>query len=382
VEDLRQMADKRDYYEVLGLNRDSTDSDIKKAYRNLAKKYHPDVNPGDSGSEHKFKEASEAYAVLIDPQKRRDYDRYGHEGVSGQGFGGFSGFDFSDIFESFFGNGSFGSGSRKNAQRRGADIRYNLNIEFMEAVFGIEKDISITRNENCADCSGTGAKNGDAYETCARCNGSGQVRERQRTILGEFVNVRTCDECSGEGRVIREKCGTCQGKRTIRKSKKITVRIPAGIDDGQTISLRGEGNPGTKGGLSGDLLVHINVRPHPVFQRMGIDIGIRIPITFTQAALGARIEIPTLEGKDQYSIPEGTQSNTEFKLKDKGIPKLRGNGRGDLYLQVFVEIPVKLKKKQKELLKEFEKITDDKNHAEQRAYFDKLTDVYRFEGHQ
>ncbi len=375
------MAEKRDYYEILGLSRDAVDADIKKAYRVLAKKYHPDVNSGDLELELKFKEVSEAYAVLSDPQKRKDYDRFGHEGVSGQGFaGGFSGFDFSDIFESFFGSGSFGSGfgtrTSKNGPRKGSDIRYNLNISFMEAVFGTENEVAVTRNESCEACNGTGAKEGTGYETCSKCGGSGQVRELQRTILGVFVNVRTCDACEGEGQVIRERCTECSGKGYVRKNKKIKVRIPAGIDDNQTISLRGEGNPGTRGGLSGDLLVHINVAPHPIFHRVGADVGIRVPITLTQATLGAKIEIPTLEGVELYDIPEGTQSGTDFKLKGRGIPKLRGNGRGDIYLQVFVEVPVKLKRKQKELLKQFEQLTDEKNNTEHKNYMEKLKKVF------
>lgn len=375
------MANKRDYYEVLGLTKEATDAEIKRAYRMLAKKYHPDVNSGDAGLEYKFKEVSEAYAVLSDPQKRKDYDRFGHEGVSGQGFGGgFSNFDFSNIFESFFGGGSFGSafstGSRKNGPRKGSDIRYNLNLEFMEAVFGAEKEVSITRNELCSSCSGTGAKEGTAFENCTRCGGSGQVRERQRTILGEFVNVRTCSTCDGEGKVVKEKCSECSGKGILRKNKKIAVKIPAGIDDSQTISLRSEGNPGSKGGPGGDLLVHISVKSHPIFQRVGSDIGIRLPITFVQAALGAKIEIPTLDGKDTYTIPEGTQTNAEFRLKGKGIPKLRGSGRGDIYLQVFVEIPHKLKKKQKELLQEFDNMTDEKNHSERHQFYEKMKGTY------
>ena len=375
------MAEKRDYYEVLGVAKDASEADLKKAYRVLAKKYHPDLNPGNTETEQHFKEVSEAYAVLSDTKKRADYDRFGHEGVNGAGFSaGFSGFDFADIFESFFGGGSFGSGfgsgTRKNQARRGGDIRYNLNIEFMEAVFGVEKEVSVTRNENCSECLGTGAKNGTAYENCTRCSGSGQIRERQRTILGEFVNVRTCDSCMGEGKTISEKCSNCSGRGILKKNKRISVKIPAGIDVGQTISLRGEGNPGSKGGLSGDLLVHISVKEHPVFHRVGDDIGIRVPITFSQAALGAKIEIPTLEGIETYSIPEGTQTNTEFKLKGKGVPKLRGNGRGDIYLQIYVEIPVKLKRRQKELIKEFDKLTDEKNHVEQRIYTEKMKSAF------
>jgi molecular chaperone DnaJ len=375
------MADKRDYYEVLGIAREATEIDIKKAYRTLAKKYHPDVNDGDSESEFKFKEVSEAYAVLSDQGKRKDYDRFGHAGINGQGFsGGFSNFDFTDIFESFFGGGTFGSsfggGNKKSAQRKGSDIGYNLNIEFMEAVFGVEKEISITRNENCADCAGTGAKDGSGFDTCQKCSGTGQVRERQRTILGEFVNVRTCDVCGGEGKTVREKCPVCSGKGIVRKNKKLSIKIPAGIDDGQTISLRNEGNPGTKGGPGGDLLVHISVKKHQIFQRDGVDIGIRIPITFTQAALGSKVDIPTLEGKSTYSIPEGTQNNTEFRLKGMGIPKLRGGGRGDIYLQVFVEIPVKLKKRQKDLLREFESISDDKNNTEQKQFSERMDDAF------
>ena len=344
------MAGKRDYYEVLGVSRNASEADIKKAYRKLAKKYHPDVNPGNREAEAKFKEVNEAYEVLSDPQKKAQYDQFGHAGVNSNGFGGTGGgfadfdFGFGDIFESFFGGSGFGSSSRRNAPQKGRDLRYNLEISFEEAAFGAEKEITILRMEKCDKCGGSGAKPGTTATTCSTCNGTGQVQYKQRTPFGQFINVKTCSACNGEGKIINNPCTMCHGKGQVRKSKKVKINVPAGIDDGQTISLRGEGDPGTKGGPPGDLYISISVRPHPLFTRKGYDIICEIPITFAQAALGAEIEVPTLDGRVKYSIHEGTQSGTVFRLKNKGVQDIQGYGRGDQYVKVIVEVPKNLKR--------------------------------------
>jgi len=387
------MADKKDYYEILGVSREATDEEIKKAYRKLAKKYHPDVNPGDKEAEAKFKEINEAYEVLSDPDKRSKYDRFGHsafeQGGFDSGFGGFGGFGdfgfggFSDIFETIFdfdgsfggsGFGSRGSRGRKGPQR-GSDLRYKLEITFEEAAFGTEKEIALSRTEVCNTCKGSGSKPGTSPETCKHCNGTGQVQYRRNTALGSFVSIKTCEVCGGEGKVITNPCETCKGSGRIKKNVKINVKIPAGIDNGQTISLRGEGEPGLRGGPPGDLYIDISVKPHSIFQRRGTDIMCEIPITFVQGALGAEIEVPTLEGKMQYSIPEGTQTGTVFKIKGKGIPNIRGNGRGDLYFKVNIEVPRKLNEKQKAILREFAAISGDEVYEQRKSFFDKMKDA-------
>jgi len=377
------MSAKRDYYEILGVDRSASDTEIKKAYRKLAKKYHPDVNSGDKEAEAKFKEANEAYEILIDPKKRSQYDQFGHAGVDSNGFGGFGGgfgdFDFGgfgDIFESFFGGAGFGRSSRKrNGPQRGADLKYSVDIAFEEAAFGVDKEIPINRVQKCTTCNGTGAKPGTSPETCIHCNGTGQIQHKQSTPFGQFVNVKTCDVCGGEGKVITNPCGMCSGKGRIKKSIKVNVNIPAGIDDGQTISLRGEGEPGVRGGPSGDLFITVRVKPHPLFQRQSSDVICEIPITFVQAALGTELEVPTLDGKVQYSIPEGCQTGTVFRLKNKGIPFLRGNGRGDQYVKVNVEVPTRLNDKQKGILREFAEVGGDEVHEQRRGFFDKMKDV-------
>lgn len=382
------MASKRDYYEILGVPKNATDDEIKKAYRRLAKKYHPDVNQGDSTAEAKFKEINEAYEVLGDSQKRARYDRFGHAGFEQGGFdGGFGGFGdfggfggFGDIFETFFdgafGGSGFGRSSRgRKGPQRGADLKYRLEITFEEAAFGVEKEISLTRTELCNTCKGNGTKPGTSRETCKHCNGTGQTQHRQNTPLGSFVSIRTCDVCGGEGKIIITPCETCKGSGRTRKNVRINVKIPAGIDNGQTISLRGEGEPGTRGGPPGDLYIDIFVKPHAIFQRQGSDIMCEIPITFVQGALGAEIEIPTLEGKIQYNIPEGTQTGTVFKIKGKGIPNIRGNGRGDLYLKVNIEVPRKLNEKQKAILREFASISGDEVYEQRKSFFDKMKDA-------
>jgi molecular chaperone DnaJ len=378
------MANKRDYYEVLGVEKNASDSDIKKAYRKMAKQYHPDVNSGDTVAEAKFKEVNEAYQILSDSQKRAQYDQFGHAGTDPNGFGGggFNGdFDFGgigDIFESFFGGSGFGggrSGRSKNGPQKGADLKYAMEIAFEEAAFGVEREISINRMENCATCSGSGSKPGTSHTTCKHCNGTGQVQYKQSTPFGQFVNIKACDVCRGEGRIITDPCQTCNGKGKIRKSVKIKINVPAGIDDGQTISLRGEGEPGSKGGPSGDLFISIRVKPHALFQRQGNDVVCDIPITFVQAVLGAELEVPTLDGKVKYSIPEGTQTGSVFRLRSKGIPFLRGNGRGDQYVKVNVEVPKKLNEKQKNILKEFAEISGDEHHEQRKGFFDKMKDA-------
>lgn len=374
---------KRDYYEVLGVDRNAPDAEIKKAYRKLAKQYHPDVNKDDKTAESKFKEVNEAYEILSDPQKKARYDQYGHAGVDPNGFGGagagFGDFDFGgigDIFESFFGGSGFGRSSRtRNGPQKGADLKYSMELSFEEAAFGIERDININRMEACGTCGGSGSKPGSNPTTCIHCGGSGQVQVKQSTPFGQFVNVKTCDVCHGEGKVITNPCTTCNGKGKVKKSVKIKLTVPAGIDEGQTISLRGEGEPGTRGGPTGDLYVTVRVRSHAIFKRQGNDVLCDMPITFVQAALGAELEVPTLDGKVRYTIPEGTQTGSVFRLKGKGIPFLRGNGRGDQYIKVEIDVPKKLNEKQKAILKEFADISGDDIHDQRKGFFEKMKDA-------
>jgi molecular chaperone DnaJ len=372
---------KRDYYEVLGLNKGASEDEIKKAYRKMAKKYHPDLNPGDEKAEAAFKEVNEAYQVLSNPETRAQYDQFGHDGPAGQGFGGFdfSGFGdggFGDIFDMFFGGGGFGGSSRRRNRGpvRGSDVRYDLDISFEEAAFGTKKEIEVVRMENCTECKGTGARKSDDVTTCPVCNGSGEVSHAQNTAFGRFVNVRTCDRCGGEGTIVSDPCPKCRGRKRVRRVRKISVTIPAGIDNGQAITLRGEGEIGERGGPAGDLYVYITVRPHKLFRRNGYDLHCDVPITFGQAALGAEVEVPTLEGKVKYSVPEGTQTGTVFRLRNQGIQHLRNNTRGDLYVKVNIEVPKRLSDRQKELLREFEELTGE---TEQRkSFFEKMKDAF------
>lgn len=374
---------KRDYYEILEVGKGASDTDIKKAYRKLAKKYHPDVNQGDSTAEAKFKEVNEAYEILSDPQKKARYDQFGHAGVDPNGFGnagaGFGDFDFGgigDIFETFFGGSGFGRSSRsRTGPQKGADLKYATTISFEEAAFGLEREIVISRHESCDTCKGTGAKKGTTAEKCNQCNGTGQVQYRQTSPFGQFINTKTCDACHGEGKIIAEPCTSCKGKGKVRKNVKILLNIPAGIDDGQTMSLRGEGDPGSRGGPPGDLYVTLNVKPHSIFKRQGNDVVCEIPITFVQAALGAELEVPTLDGKVKYNMPEGTQTGSIFRLKGKGIPYLRGNGRGDQYVKVEIDVPKKLNDKQKALLKEFADISGDEVYERRKNFFNKMKDA-------
>ena len=376
------MADKRDYYEVLGVDKSASDADIKKAYRKLAKQYHPDVNPGDTAAEAKFKEASEAYEILSDPQKKAKYDQFGHAGFDPSGFGnyggGFGDIDFGgfgDIFETIFGGTGTGRGRSKRGPQKGADLKYTMELSFEEAAFGIERQININKTQLCSTCGGSGSKPGTSPVTCKHCNGTGQIQYKQSTPFGQFVNMKTCDVCHGEGKIITDPCSSCAGKGRVRNSTKINVNVPAGIDDGQTISLRGEGEPGVKGGPAGDLYIEIRVKQHPLFQRQGNNVICDIPVTFVQAALGAELEVPTIDGKVKYTMPEGTQTGSVFRLKGKGIPFLRGNGRGDHYVKVTVEVPKKLNEKQKEILREFAELSGDDVHEQRKSFFYKMKDA-------
>lgn len=380
------MAEKRDYYEVLGVDKSSSPEEIKKAYRKLAKKYHPDLNPDDQeGAEKKFKEATEAYEVLSDATKKQQYDQFGHAafdqtaggGYGGGGFGGFDGFDMGDIFSSFFGGGFGGQRSNPNAPKRGRDLSYVVDLTFEEACFGVEKDISINHLENCSNCNGSGSAPGTSPETCPVCHGSGQVRTVQRTAFGNFQSVRPCDSCGGKGTIIKTPCNECHGEGTVRKSKKVRVKIPAGIDDGQQVYVRGEGDAGTKGGPSGDLILNIRVRKHKLFVRQGYDILCDYPISFVQATLGAEVQVPTVDGKVSYQIPEGTQPGTVFRLRGKGVPKINTNQRGDQYVTIKVEIPKGLNEKQKDLLRTFDDSVDASKYKQSKSFFDKMKEIFK-----
>jgi molecular chaperone DnaJ len=352
------LADKRDYYEVLGVSKGANDDEIKSAFRKQAKKYHPDVNPGDKEAEAKFKEVNEAYEVLSDSQKRAQYDQFGHNGpqFGGGGAGGFGGFGgFEDIFENIFGGFGGGAHSRpQNAARRGNDIQYEITIDFEEAVFGVKREVTIQRQEHCETCKGTGAKEGTQPETCPTCNGTGQIKTRTNTMLGSFMNVQACNRCGGTGKIIKEPCKSCSGSGRVKRQRVVTINVPAGIDSGQGITLRGEGDVGYNGGPKGDLIIYFKVRPHKIFQRKGFDITFSQDVSFAEATLGAKITIPTLNGDMEYDLPDGTQPGTVIKIKNKGIKRINQNSYGDMYMRVNVVVPKKLSGKQKELLKEFE----------------------------
>lgn len=363
------MADKRDYYEVLGVEKGATDDELKKAYRKLAKKYHPDTNPGDKSAEEKFKEASEAYAVLSDAQKRQQYDQFGHSAFNGAGGAGgfdFSDFDMGDIFGDFFGD-IFGGRSRRanDGPMQGANLRTSVRITFEEAVFGTEKVLDLNLKDECNTCHGSGAKDGVAPETCSKCGGKGQVVYTQQSLFGMVRNVQTCPDCRGTGKIIKEKCTDCYGSGYVTSRKKIEVGIPAGIDNGQSVRIRGKGEPGTNGGPWGDLLVEVNVSRHPIFQRKGFDIYSTAPISYATAALGGDVRINTVDGDVIYSVKPGTQTDTKVRLRDKGVPSIRNrNTRGNHYVTLVVQVPTSLTSEQKELLKEFDEALSGKNDSD------------------
>ena len=383
------MADKRDYYEVLGVQKGASDDEIKKAYRKLAKKYHPDVNKDNPEAAEKFKEAGEAYAVLSDDDKRAKYDQFGFAGVDpsygaggagGAGFGGFDMGDLGDLFGSFFGGGFGGSGrstsSRRNAPQRGESIRQSVMLSFEEAAFGCEKEISIDRVEACDECGGTGAAKGTSPETCPNCRGTGVVTQTQRTPLGMFQSQGACPNCHGTGKIIKKPCAKCGGAGRVRKTRKFKVNIPAGIDEGQSIQQRGQGSAGANGGPSGDLFVTVSIRPHPIFTREGQNVMVDIPISFAQAALGDTLQVPTIDGRVEYKVPEGTQPVTVFRMKGKGIQNINGRGRGDQFVRVTIEVPKNLSEKQRKLLREFEDSATDANQAARKGFWDKVKDAF------
>ena len=384
------MAEKRDYYEVLGVERGADDATLKKAYRKLAKKYHPDMNPGDKEAEAKFKEATEAYTVLSDPEKRSTSDQYGHaafeNGGAGQG-GGFGGFDFNgadmgDIFGDIFGDLFGGGRSRRanNGPMRGANLRAVVHITFQEAVFGCEKELELTLKDTCTKCNGTGAKPGTSPETCSKCHGTGQVTYTQQSMFGMVRNVQTCPDCGGTGKIIKDKCPDCRGTGFTASRKKIQVSIPAGIDDGQSIRIREKGEPGTNGGPRGDLLVEVQVARHPIFQRQDMNIFSTAPITYAQAALGGKIRISTVDGEVEYEVKPGTQTDTKIRLRGKGVPSLRNkNVRGDQYVTLVVQVPTKLSEEAKDALRAFDAACQGKPAPEKekkKRFMDKLKETF------
>ena len=388
------MAEKRDYYEVLGIGKNATDAEIKSAYRKLAKKYHPDLNPGDKTAEEKFKEVNEANDVLSDPEKRKRYDQFGFAGVDpnygagqggygggfGGGFGGAGGVDLGDIFGDLFGGGfgGFGGSSRANpnAPRKGHDIQASVILTFEEAAHGCTKKVTLNRQQTCPDCNGSGCEPGSSPETCTQCNGRGYVVTQQRTPFGVMQSQQPCPHCGGRGTIIKNPCKTCRGTGKTSARKTLEVKIPAGIDDDQNIALRGQGDAGTNGGPAGDVIVHVTVKPDAVFERDGYDVYVRVPITYSQAVLGAEIEVPTVDGKVAQKIPEGTQSGTKFRLRGQGIQYLNGRGRGDQYVIVDVEIPKKLNRTQREALKTFEDSLKDENYEKRKSFFKNLKDRF------
>ena len=390
------MAEKRDYYEVLGIGKNATDAEIKSAYRKLAKKYHPDLNPGDKEAEEKFKEVNEANDVLSDPQKRQRYDQFGFAGVDPNyaaangggagGFGGgFGGVDLGDIFGDIFGGGfgggfsGFGGGSSTrtaNAPRKGHDIQASVILTFEEAAHGCSKKITINRQDTCPDCGGTGAAKGTSPETCPDCGGRGYVVTQQRTPFGVMQSQQPCSHCGGRGTIIRNPCKTCRGTGKTAARKSLEINIPAGIDDDQNIALRGQGDAGSNGGPAGDVIVHVTVKADPMFERDGYDVTIHVPITFSQAVLGDDVEVPTVDGRIVQHIPEGTQSGTKFRLRGQGIQYLNGRGRGDQYVIVDVEIPKKVTRAQREALKAFEDSMKEDNYEKRQGFFKNLRDRF------
>ena len=376
---------KRDYYEVLGVDKNASADEIKKAYRKSAMKYHPDRNPGDKEAEEKFKELGEAYEVLSDADKKARYDQFGFAGVDpnygggasgyGGGFGGFGGFDFGDIFGDFFGGG----GRRQNAQtapRRGENVGARLELTFEEAAFGAEKEVAAQRIENCAVCNGSGSADG-VIETCSQCRGTGQIRTVQNIMGMQMQSTTTCPQCSGRGKIVKNPCNTCRGKGKVRRTQKIKVKVPAGVDNGQTVRLRGEGSVGANGGPNGDLMVDIYIKQHPIFERDGVHVYCEVPISFTQAALGGEIEVPTLDGKVKFEVPEGTQTGKLFTLSGRGIPAVNNpKRRGDHRFQVVVETPTRLTREQKELLRKLDDSLESKSSPKRNKFFDTIKEFF------
>ena len=375
------MADKRDFYEVLGLNKGASDDAIKKAYRQMAKKYHPDLNPGDKEAETRFKEVGEAYEVLSDPEKKARYDQYGHAGVDPNfGAGGYGPGvdvdfgDIGDIFSSIFGGGFGGGGRRQNpnAPRRGSDAAASVIISFEEAAKGCKKQVSVQRITPCGECGGSGAKKGTSPKSCPDCGGSGQVTRQQRTPFGVMQTQSACPRCQGRGRIIETPCPTCGGQGRVRRAETVGINIPSGIDDGQIINIPGKGNAGVNGGPAGDLQIQVSVRPHPLFERDGFNMWYELPVTYAQAVLGAELDIPTLDGKMAFSIKAGTQPGDVLRVKSKGIPYINGRGTGDLLLKIVVEVPKNLTAEQEKLLRAFDESTGDKNYQKRKSFFDKI----------
>ena len=375
-------ANKRDYYEVLGVEKNATPEQIKKAYRKLAKKYHPDMNPGDDEAANKFKEVNEAYEVLSDEDKKAKYDQFGFDGLDPNfgagGFGGgFGGFDFGDILSSVFGGGGFGGfggggGHDRNAPMQGPNLREVLRLTFEEAAFGCEKDLPIERIEACKECHGKGTTDPNGVQTCQRCHGTGVIQTQQRTPFGVMQTQQECPECGGDGHIIKNPCKVCSGRGLVRRRTTVHVKVPAGINNGQAINMHGQGHVGRNGGPNGDLIISIAVSPHPLFTRDGFDVHYTHPVSFVDATLGGELEIPTIDGKVKYNLPAGTQGDTTFRLKGKGIPELNGRGRGDQYVTVYIETPRNLNREQKEALKKFAESVGDNNYEERKKFFKKF----------
>lgn len=380
---------KKDYYDVLGVSKTATADEIKKAYRKLARQYHPDVNKDNPEAAEKFKEASEAYSVLSDEQKRAQYDQFGHAafenggagGAGGfggfEGFGGFGGGGMEDIFDMFFGGQGRGSRGSNAGPQRGADLRFDLEITFEEAAFGLEREISLYRDEQCPHCHGNGAELGSKVETCPECHGSGEIRFTQNTMFGQMTNVRPCPKCHGEGKIISEPCKECRGQGTVKKNKKLKVKIPAGVDNGSRLRVAGEGEAGVKGGPSGDLYVYLYVKPHKFFERDGTTVYCEVPINIVQATLGDEIKVPTLDGQVVMKVPEGTQPGKVLRLKGKGIPSLRNSTRGDQLVRIKVVVPQKLNEKQKDALRKFAEISKDNINPEEKGFLNKIKDLFK-----
>ena len=376
------MASKRDYYEVLGVPKSATDNEIKSAYRKKAKESHPDLHPNDKAAEERFKEVNEAYEVLSDGNKRARYDQFGHEAANmgggpggfdfGGGFGGFGGFD--SIFDTFFGGG--GAQRHRTGPERGGDLRYDMTITFEEAAFGAKKEFRFQRTENCEECGGSGAKKGTKPKECSTCNGRGTVRMTTNSLFGQVVTERPCGSCGGQGRIIADKCAKCGGGGRIRAVRTASVNVPAGIDNGQVIPMQGQGEPGLRGGPSGDLYVYVSVKPHKFFRRDGFNLYCEIPLSMTQAALGGEVDIPTPYGVEKYTVPEGAQSGEELRFRGKGIQMIRGSGKGDLYVKIHIDVPRKLSETQKSLLRKFEDSLTGKEYETRKSFLERMKEYF------